>query len=69
MKAVKAYFPDYKKHDQHGAGQSDGQSRHVNQGKNLIFTDVSKGYSKEIPPHNSSVDKVKTVFMPQSLFL
>jgi hypothetical protein len=68
MKAVETELPGNEQQDQYGAGQSDGQSGYIDQGKDLMITDVSKSNSKKIPPHITSVGKKKTVFMPQSLF-
>ena len=51
MVTIKAQLLVNKEQNENGAGQANGQTRHIDQGKNLILTDISERYSKEISPH------------------
>ena len=62
MEAIKAYFLENKQKYEYGTGQTNGQSRYINECKDLILTYVSKGYSKEISPHILSITLVKNSF-------
>jgi hypothetical protein len=54
MEPVETEFFDNEQENQYGAGHTNGKSRNIDQGEYPVFTDVSEGNSKKIPPHHTS---------------